>query len=283
VGIGWFAGLLAGGKTTVREIHAERNPLFPGMRRPEPIEENLQGLLTEILVWGADVGLALDGDADRIGLASEQGVFVNQLQVYALLAYYLLEVRGMRGPLVRTISTTVMANKLAQRYGVPVYETGVGFKYVAPEMMRVDAIMGGEESGGFAFANHIPERDGIVAGLFLLDLMVQMNMKPSELIDHIYSLVGAHYYQRIDRQLDPAHKAEIQERVRSAQPDTIAGLKVNEILAQDGFQFRLEGGDWLLIRFSGTEPVIRVYCETTHEDKVSDILAAGLSMAGLKA
>ena len=283
VGIGWFAGLLAGGKTTVREIHAERNPLFPGMRRPEPIEENLQGLLTEILVWGADVGLALDGDADRIGLASEQGVFVNQLQVYALLAYYLLEIRGMRGPLVRTISTTVMANKLAQRYGVPVYETGVGFKYVAPEMMRVDAIMGGEESGGFAFANHIPERDGIVAGLFLLDLMVQMNMKPSELIDHIYSLVGAHYYQRIDRQLDPAHKAEIQERVRSAQPDTIAGLKVNEILAQDGFRFRLEGGDWLLIRFSGTEPVIRVYCETTHEDKVSDILAAGLSMAGLKA
>jgi phosphomannomutase len=110
-----------------------------------------------------------------------------------------------------------------------------------------------------------------------------MNMKPSELIDHIYSLVGAHYYQRIDRQLDPAHKAEIQERVRSAQPDTIAGLKVNEILAQDGFRFRLEGGDWLLIRFSGTEPVIRVYCETTHEDKVSDILAAGLSMAGLKA
>ena len=283
VGQGWFARLLRGGSTIVREIHAERNPLFPGMRRPEPIDENLQGLLTEIPVWGADVGLALDGDADRVGMASEGGIFVNQLQVYALLAFYLLEVRGMRGPLVRTISTTVMANKLAKRYGVPVYETGVGFKYVAPEMMRVNAIMGGEESGGFAFANHIPERDGIVAGLFLLDLMVQMNMKPSELIDHIYSLVGAHYYDRVDRQLDPERKAEIRAMVSAAQPESIAGLAVTETLTVDGFQFRLEDGGWMLIRFSGTEPVIRVYCETTHQDKVQDILAAGLSMAGLEA
>ena len=283
VGIGWFDRLLSGGSTIVREIHSERNPLFPGMRRPEPIDENLQGLLTEIPVWGADVGLALDGDADRVGMASEGGIFVNQLQVYALLAFYLLEVRGMRGPLVRTISTTVMANKLAQRYGVPVYETGVGFKYVAPEMMRVNAIMGGEESGGFAFANHIPERDGIVAGLFLLDLMVQMNMKPSELIDHIYSLVGAHYYDRVDRQLDPERKAEIRAMVSAAQPESIAGLAVTETLTVDGFQFRLEDGGWMLIRFSGTEPVIRVYCETTHQDKVQDILAAGLSMAGLEA
>jgi len=283
VGQGWFTRLLGGGCTTVREIHAERNPLFPNMRRPEPIEENLQDLLAEIPVWGADVGLASDGDADRIGMASERGVFVNQLQVYALLAFYLLEVRNMRGPLVRTISTTVMANKLAQRYGVPIYETGVGFKYVAPEMMRVNAIMGGEESGGFAFANHIPERDGILAGLYLLDLMVQMNMKPSELLDHVFSLVGEHYYQRVDRQLDPERKTEIQSRVRAAKPETIAGLKVNEILTVDGFQYRLEDGGWLLIRFSGTESIIRVYCETTHEDKVDAILAEGLALAGLAA
>jgi len=283
VGQQWFTRLLSGGRTSIREIHAERNPLFPNMRRPEPIEENLQDLLAEIPSWGADVGLATDGDADRIGLVSEKGAFINQLQVYALLAFYLLEVRGMRGPLVRTISTTVMANKLAELYGVPVYETGVGFKYVAPEMMRVDAIMGGEESGGFAFANHIPERDGILAGLYLLDLMVQMNMKPSQLIEHIYSLVGAHYYQRIDRPLDPKHKAEVQERVRAARPDHIAGMKVNEIVTLDGFQYRLEDGGWLLIRFSGTEPVIRVYCETTHEDKVDALLAEGLAIAGLGA
>jgi len=283
VGQGWFTRLLGGGRTAVREIHAERNPLFPDMRRPEPIDDNLQVLLKEIPAWNADVGLATDGDADRIGMANEKGGFVNQLQVYALLAFYLLEVRGMRGPLVRTLSTTVMANKLADKYDVPVYETAVGFKYVAPEMMRVDAIMGGEESGGFAFANHIPERDGILAGLYLLDLMVQMNMKPTELIDHIYSLVGAHYYDRIDRPLDPDRKGEVQERVRAAKPEEIAGLSVTEIVTVDGFQYRLEDGGWMLIRFSGTEPVIRVYCETTHEDKVPAILAEGLALAGLEA
>ncbi len=283
VGQGWFTRLLGGGRTAVREIHAERNPLFPDMRRPEPIDDNLQVLLKEIPAWNADVGLATDGDADRIGMANEKGGFVNQLQVYALLAFYLLEVRGMRGPLVRTLSTTVMANKLADKYDVPVYETAVGFKYVAPEMMRVDAIMGGEESGGFAFANHIPERDGILAGLYLLDLMVQMNMKPTELIDHIYSLVGAHYYDRIDRPLDPDRKGEVQERVRAAKPEEIAGLSVTEIVTVDGFQYRLEDGGWMLIRFSGTEPVIRVYCETTHEDKVQAILAEGLTLAGLEA
>jgi phosphomannomutase len=283
VGQGWFTRLLSDGPTRVREIHAERNPLFPDMRRPEPIDDNLQVLLKEIPVWKADVGLATDGDADRVGMASEKGVFVNQLQVYALLALYLLEVRGMRGPLVRTLSTTVMANKLADLYDVPVYQTAVGFKYVAPEMMRVDAIMGGEESGGFAFANHIPERDGILAGLYLLDLMVQMNMKPTELIDHIHSLVGVHFYDRVDRPLDPDRKAEIQQHVRAAKPEKIAGLRVTEIVTVDGFQYRLEDGGWMLIRFSGTEPVIRVYCETTHGDKVSAILAEGLALAGLEA
>ena len=196
VGMGWFSRLLSG-KTEVHEIHNYRNPLFPRMRRPEPIDENLQDLLQTIKDRGADVGLALDGDADRIGFASEKGEFVNQLQVYALLTYYLLEVRGFRGPLVRTISTTVMADKLAQRYGIEVYKTGVGFKYVAPEMLRVQAIMGGEESGGFAFDRHIPERDGILAGLYLLDLMVQTGKTPSQLIEHIFSL-DPNYSARFD-------------------------------------------------------------------------------------
>ena len=281
VGQGWFPLLLGGGKTVIKEIHAERNPLFPGMRRPEPIDENLQGLFRAIREWGSDVGVANDGDADRVGFADEHGRFINQLQVYALLAFYLLEVRGYRGPLVRTISTTVMANKLAERYGVPVYETGVGFKYVAPEMLRVDALMGGEESGGFAFRNHIPERDGILAGLFLLDLVVQMGMSPSQLLEHVYSLVGAHYYDRIDRRMPPEEKPAVLARVDSARPAFLAGLKVLEIDKRDGYRYVLEGGDWLLVRFSGTEPVIRVYCETTVENKVSKLLAEGLALAGL--
>jgi len=140
VGQGWFPALLGGGLTQIHEIHNSRHPLFPEMARPEPIAENLRVLLRTVPEIGADAGIANDGDADRVGFASEQGEFVNQLQVYALLALYLLECRGQRGPLVRTISTTAMANKLAARYGVPVYETGVGFKYVAPKMLEVNAI-----------------------------------------------------------------------------------------------------------------------------------------------
>lgn len=283
VGMGWFPRLLGGGATTVREIHAQRNPLFPGMRRPEPIDENLRELLATVREHHADAGVANDGDADRVGFASEHGEFINQLQVYALLAYYLLEVRGMRGPLVKTISSTVMANKLARRYGVEIYETGVGFKYVAPEMLRVDAIMGGEESGGFAFKNHIPERDGILAGLYLLDLMVQTGKSPSQLLEHVYSLVGAHYYDRVDRRMTAEQKPAVQAQIDAARPATLAGLKVMEIDRTDGYRYVLEDGGWLLIRFSGTEPVIRVYCETTHQDKVQDLLHDGLRLAGLDA
>ena len=281
VGQGWFTRLLAGGKTTIREIHAERNPIFPGMRRPEPIEDNLGEFLQALPEWDGDAGIATDGDADRVGFASEQGVFINQLQVYALLAYYLLGVRGLRGPLVRTVSSTVMANKLGAHYGVKVYETGVGFKFVAPEMLRVDAVMGGEESGGFAFKNHIPERDGILAGLYLLDLMVRTNKSPSELLDHLFSMVGPHYYERIDRRMSPEDKPEVMARVSGARPESLAGLRVTAIDTKDGYRFVLEDDGWVLIRFSGTEPVIRVYCETTYEKKVQDLLAEGLMLAGL--
>lgn len=281
VGQGWFPRLLSGGKTQVKEIHGERNPLFPRMRRPEPIEDNLGDLLQTITDWGGDAGLATDGDADRVGFATEGGAFVDQLRVYALMAFYLLEVRGFRGPLVKTVSTTVMANKLAARYGVDVYETKVGFKYVAPEMLRVDAILAGEESGGYAFRNHIPERDGILAGLFLLDLMVKMGMSPSKLLEHVFSLVGPHYYDRIDRRMTPEEKPAVVARIEGARPDALAGVKVTGIDTREGYRFSLEDGGWLLIRFSGTEPVIRIYCETTHQDKVRDLLAQGLRLAGL--
>lgn len=281
VGQGWFSQLLAGDKTKIIEIHAERNPLFPRMKRPEPIDENLQDLFTAVRQHKAAAGLATDGDADRVGFADEHGVFVNQLQVYALLAFYLLEVRGERGPLVKTLSTTVMANKLGKVYGVDVFETEVGFKFVAPEMLRVNALMGGEESGGFAFRGHIPERDGILAGLYLLDLMVKMNKTPSQLIEHLFSIVGPHYYDRVDRPLLVGAKELILAKVKAAQPTQLAGLKVLGIDTTGGFRYRLEHGDWVLIRFSGTEDVIRVYCETTQQDKIVPLLDAGLQVAGL--
>ena len=208
--------------------------------------------------------------------------FIDQLRVYGLLGYYFLEVRGERGPIVKTISTTKMLNKLGKAYGVPVHETGVGFKYIAPKMMEVDAMIGGEESGGYAFRQHVPERDGILAGMFLLDLMVQTGKKPSELLDTLFGKVGAHFYDRIDSRFNAADKPAILDRVGKAMPAKIGGLNVIDKITIDGNQFIMEDGGWLLIRFSGTEPIIRVYCETTHEDKVEAILADGMKIAGLK-
>ncbi|HQL40385.1 MAG TPA: phosphoglucomutase/phosphomannomutase family protein, partial [Anaerolineaceae bacterium] len=150
-GAGWFTRLLDGGKTRITEIHNTRNPIFPEMKRPEPIQPNIDVGLKTTVELGADVLLITDGDADRVGLGDENGIFINQLQVYALLAYYLLEIRGERGPIVKTLSTTSMLEKLAKIYNVPVYETGVGFKFVAPLMLETNAMIGGEESGGYAF------------------------------------------------------------------------------------------------------------------------------------
>ncbi|HNS39154.1 MAG TPA: phosphoglucomutase/phosphomannomutase family protein, partial [Promineifilum sp.] len=281
-GAGWFPRLLAGGATQVHEVHNERNPIFPKMARPEPIPPNVDDGLSYVSLLNADVAIITDGDADRVGLGDENGRFIDQLRVFGLLGYYFLEIRGERGPIVKTISTTKMLNKLAEIYNVPVYETGVGFKYIAPKMTEVGAMIGGEESGGYAFRGHAPDRDGILGGLFLLDMMVKTGKKPSQLLDLLFEKVGPHYYDRIDTAFDMGRRDEVQARVAAAQPKTIGGLKVTEISTLDGFQYHMEDGGWLLIRFSGTEPIIRVYTETTHEDKVQDILQDGLRIAGLK-
>jgi phosphomannomutase len=279
-GAGWFTHLLEGGSTKVIEVHNVRNPSFPNMIRPEPIPPNVDAGLQATLDNNANVLLILDGDADRVGFGDEQGQFVDQLRVYGLLAYYMLEVRGLRGPIVKTLSTTKMLNKLAEIYGVEVHETGVGFKYVAPKMIETDAIIGGEESGGYAFKGNVPERDGILAGLYLLDMMVQLDKTPTELLEVLFDKVGAHYYDRIDTIFE-GDKEEKKNLIRSANPETIGGLKVAGLNTTDGFQFGLEDGGFLLIRFSGTEPKIRVYTETTHQDKVQAILKDGLKVAGI--
>jgi alpha-D-glucose phosphate-specific phosphoglucomutase len=280
-GAGWFTRLLAGDKTEVIEIHNTRNPLFPEMKRPEPIPPNIDVGLKATVDNHADVLIINDGDADRVGLGDENGVFINQLQAYALLALYMLEVRKERGPIVKTLSTTSMLDKLGKLYDVPVYETGVGFKYVAPKMLETDAMMGGEESGGYAFRGNVPERDGILAGLYMLDFMVKTKKKPSELLAYLFSKVGPHYYDRIDTAFK-GDRATREKNILSANPATIGGLKVTGLNSLDGFKFILEDGGWLLIRFSGTEAIMRVYCETTHKDKVQAILQDGLKIAGLE-
>jgi alpha-D-glucose phosphate-specific phosphoglucomutase len=281
-GIGWFKSLMAGGTTRIVEIHDQRNPAFPEMNNPEPIPPNVNHLMELVNREHAHLGIATDGDADRVGGSTEKGVFINQLQMFALLTLYLLEVRGQRGAIVRTLNTTVMLDKLAERYKVPLFETGVGFKYVAPKIIETHALIGGEESGGYAFQGHIPERDGIVAGLYLMDFVVQTGKTPSQLLDHLFELVGAHYYERIDTDFPEAQRGAIVSRLQSAKPTTIAGFKVTGINTMDGFKYLLDDGGWLVIRFSGTEPIMRFYVETTQENKRRDVLDAGLKLAGLK-
>ncbi len=280
-GAGWIDRLLEGGSTTIHRIHYERNPIFPEMKRPEPIPPNINVLLRTVVDLGADAGIANDGDGDRVGFADEQGNFVDQLRVYGLLAMYMLHVRGQRGPIVKTLSTTSMLDKLGQMFGVEVHETGVGFKYVGPKMVETDAMLGGEESGGFAFRG-LPERDGIVVNLALLDLMVQMEKRPSELVEALFEMVGPHFYNRIDVRFPTEQRPAVRQRLEDAQPTELAGFKVQRINRTDGFKYEFGEDGWLLIRFSGTEPLIRVYTETTHEDKVPALLEAGLALAGLK-
>ena len=281
-GMGWFKEILAGGTTRVVEIHNHRNPAFPEMNNPEPIPPNVNGLMELVKREKADLGIATDGDADRVGGSTEKGVFIHQLQMYALLALYLLEVRGMRGPIVKTLNTTSMLDKLGKLFNVPVYETGVGFKYVAPKILETNALIGGEESGGYAFKGHIPERDGVVAGLFLMDMLVQTHKTPSQLIDHLFELVGPHYYERIDTDFPEEKRGEIMARLQAAKPTELAGFKVTGINTMDGFKYLLDDGGWMCIRFSGTEPIMRFYVETTQENKRRDILDAGLKLAGLR-
>jgi alpha-D-glucose phosphate-specific phosphoglucomutase len=274
-GAGYFGLLLDGGRTKVTELHGFRNPVFPGMHAPEPIARNLDDLSGLMAKGGYDVGIATDGDADRVGIADEKGNFINQLQVFGLLTYYLLEARGERGAIVKSVTTTRMVQSLGQIYGVPVHETQVGFKFLGPKMMETDALIGGEESGGYGFRGHVPERDGILAGLYMLDFMARTGKRPSELLAELYEKVGPHYYDRIDITLRPEDRDAIWQRAQAARPDSVAGIKVTGSDTVDGFRFTLDDKGWLLFRFSGTEPLLRIYTEVVGDESlVPRVLAA---------
>jgi phosphomannomutase len=279
-GAGYLRKALGGGSIKFTEINSERNPLFPGIR-PEPIMPNLEGLANAVIKQKASVGLATDGDADRMGIVDEKGNFVTQLQVFALLCLYMLEVRGERGPIVKSLTTTSMAFRLGELFNVPVHETAVGFKYIAPVMMAEDALIGGEESGGYAFRGHVAERDGILANLYFLDLMVRTGKSPSGLIEYLYKKVGPHYYHRVDIRFPEAERKAIIDRVRNYRSGTIDNVKVLNVDTNDGFRFNLADNTWLLIRFSGTEPLLRIYAETDSTERVERLLGLGKKMAGV--
>ncbi|MHB8508311.1 MAG: phosphohexomutase domain-containing protein [Candidatus Dormibacteria bacterium] len=228
-GSGYIADILQGGATTVTEVRGERNPGFGGIH-PEPIPRNLESTMALMRQGGHDLCIATDGDADRLGIIDETGAFINQLEVYALLMDYLLGTLGWRGPVVRTLTSTSMADRLAEIHGVECHEVQVGFKYVAPLMIETGAIMGGEESGGFGFRGHIPERDGILAGLYFADMIVQRGQPLSRILAGLYERVGPHAYDRRDvtlpRETFEEVKARTYEQFRAQVPTEIGGRPV---------------------------------------------------------
>jgi alpha-D-glucose phosphate-specific phosphoglucomutase len=279
-GMGYFPKLLAGGSLTLHELNNVRNPFFGGVT-PEPIARNLGKLMEAVVELRADVGLTVDGDADRAGLVDENGVFINQLLVYGLLIMYLLEKRGWRGPIVKSVSTTSMANRLGEKYSVEVIETPVGFKYIGPEMRAHDAMIGGEESGGYAFRGHIPERDGVLASLFLLDMLLAYDAPLSEIVNHLQETAGPSYYDRLDVRFPPERRKDIMARFEGEHPVSLAGETVARTQTIDGYKYFLNDGSWLLVRSSGTEPLIRLYTEATSPKMAKRVLEAGQDMAGL--
>jgi phosphomannomutase len=280
-GAGYFRSLLGGGSVDLTEINGERNPSFPGIN-PEPIALNLKKLSAAIVAQRANVGLATDGDSDRIGIVDENGRFITQLEVYALLALYLLEVRKQRGAIVKTVTSTSMLYRLGELFNVPVIETPVGFKYVAPVMIEKKALIGGEESGGYGFRGHVPERDAILAGLYFLDLMVKTRKTPSQLLDYLFSKVGPHHYKRRDFHFPEEQRQFIISRIQDGKTTEIGGQKVANFDRVDGFRYTLQDKSWLLIRFSGTEPLLRIYAETSSPEGVDKMLDAGQELAGVK-
>ena len=271
-GAGYFRKLLGGGTIGLSEINETRNPLFPGIKQPEPVADNLAQLTDTVIKEKASVGLATDGDADRIGIVDENGVYMSTLHVFALLCLYLLETRGQRGPIVKTVTMSGMAYRLGELFEVPVYETEVGFKYVAPVMTAQAALIGGEESGGYGFRGHLPERDGILAGLYFLDLMLKTGKSPSQLIDYLHSKVGPHYYRRVDIKLDDRKVTPDANRLRELAPGSIDGVKVANTDTKDGLRFIMADNSWLLIRLSQTEPLLRLYAEGGTPERVAGLL-----------
>ncbi len=274
-GRGVIKGVLQGTGCEVQEIRAELNPGFGGVH-PEPIGRYLGALASAISTGMGDLGLVTDGDADRIGAMDGRGNFVDPHKIMALSLRYLVEKRGWHGPVIRTVSTTSMIDRLAERYGLPMHETPVGFSHIADYMLQGDVLIGGEEFGGISFHGHIPEGDGIIMGLLLLEIVATSGKTLYELVEDLLEEVGPAFYQRTDLRLShPVSKDAMSRSLVEDAPAEIGGEKVASISTIDGVKYLIADGSWLLIRPSGTEPVLRVYAEGRTPQMVQDLLGYG--------
>ncbi len=262
-------------RTHVQNMRDEMNPGFGGIH-PEPIAKHLGLLASAMSAGNWHAGLATDGDADRIGAVDARGQFVDPHRIFGLILRYLLRQRGLRGPVVRTVSTTRMVDRIAAEFGLPVIETPVGFNHIADLMLEQDVVMGGEESGGLSIHGHIPEGDGVLMGLLLLEVMAEAHKPLHVLVDELLAAYGPAQYARTDMKLRrPVVKDELVDKLVTTAPDAIAGVAVEEVRTSDGIKYYLADGSWLLIRPSGTEPVLRVYAEAPSDARVSALLGFG--------
>ncbi len=278
-GRGQIKGILQGTGCEVAEIRGEMNPGFGGIH-PEPIYANLGALAGAIASGQGQVGLALDGDGDRIGAMDGRGNYVDPHRIMALSLKYLVERRELRGKVLKTVSTTQMINRLAKKYDLEVIETPVGFNHIADWMLRDDVLIGGEESGGISFKGHIPEGDGVLMGLLLTEMIAANDVPLEEMITELLSEVGPAHYQRVDLRLTkPISKERMVERLTDSAPDSIGGVKIDKVSTMDGAKYIFADDSWLLIRPSGTEPVLRVYAEARETAMVEALLDYGRSLA----
>lgn len=269
---GYLKELLADTPLEVVEIRGEYNPGFGGVN-PEPIEKNLEALRLAVTERGAAVGLATDGDADRVGAMDEKGHFVDSHRIFALLLRHLVRTRDWDGAVVKTFSTTQMIDLLAAKLGKKLHITPIGFKYICRLMLEDDILIGGEESGGIGIKHHLPERDGLLCSLLLLEMMAQSGQTLSTLVDDLLAEVGPHHYRRLD--LEVAEPKALMAKLLHQPPPAIAGRQVVGQDGLDGQKLFLADGSWILFRASGTEPVVRIYAEAATGEAAEELLAAG--------
>ena len=277
-GRGYMRKLLVDAGAQVTEIREEMNPGFNGIH-PEPIAKHLKPLIDLVQAGEYHLGLATDGDADRIGAVGATGRFIDPHCIMTLLLRYLVEVRGWRGAVVKTVSTTQMLNLLASRYGLALHETPVGFNHIGDLMMTDDVLIGGEESGGISIKGHIPEGDGILMGLLMAEVVAHYGKSPEELLTDLMAEIGEFDYARNDFKVRPFDKPALMLQLVELAPPEIAGIPIAAINRRDGVKYLLSDDSWLLIRPSGTEPVLRVYAEAHSSEMVQALLTAGRALA----
>jgi phosphomannomutase len=279
-GRGVMRGILQGTGCEVLEIRGEMNPGFGGVH-PEPIMKYLGALAGAISTGTGNFGLATDGDADRIGAMDERCNFIDPHKIMALGLRYLVETRGQcHGSVVRTVSTTRMVDRLAKQYNLTLHETPVGFNHIADYMLKEDVLIGGEESGGISFCGHIPEGDGILMGLLVLEMVSASGTSLYELVQDLLRTVGPAFYDRTDLRLKhPVSKSAMTTRLMNDVPQEIGGERIAQVASVDGVKYILSDDSWLLIRPSGTEPVLRVYAEGRTPEMVRALLGYGEAVA----